>query len=184
MTILGKPALIGITGEKYSGKSTIARFLHDTFGYARIRFADPLKDMLRAIGLTDYELEGDGKELPCEILAGHTPRYAMQSLGTEWGRERISREFWSEAWAHRADRGPGGFVVAEDLRFPNEEFRIRLMGGVIWRVERPGYGSQDDHPSETEGRHIRADKTFTNQTSIEDLLWKVRKEIDTPTEDS
>jgi hypothetical protein len=177
MTILGKPSLIALTGPKESGKSTIARYLHDTFGYARIRFADPLKDMLRALGLTDYELEGEGKKLPCELLGGHTPRHAMQTLGTEWGRDLISREFWSETWARRADQAPSEYVVAEDLRFPNEEFRVRLMGGVIWRVERPGYGGTDQHISETEMNHVKWDRLYTNDGTTEDLLWKVRREL-------
>jgi hypothetical protein len=178
VTILGKPALIALTGPKESGKSTIAKYLHETYGYARIRFADPLKDMLRVVGLTDYELEGDGKALPCELLGGCTPRHAMQTLGTEWGRQQISREFWSEAWERRVDASPDDRVVAEDLRFPNEEFRARLKGGLIWRVERPGYGGDDSHVSETEMAHVRYDRLIANDGAIEDLLAKVRKELE------
>jgi hypothetical protein len=177
MTILGRPAIIALTGPAQAGKSTIAEYLHQQYGYARVRFADPLKAMLGALGLTEYELEGAGKELPCQVLGGRTPRFAMQTLGTEWGRNLIGPNFWSDAWARRVGHGLGGYVVAEDCRFPNEEFTARLMGGVVWRVERPGYGGTDNHPSETESQHIRYDRLFTNDRTVTDLLAKVRKEL-------
>ena len=178
MPISDRPTIIAITGPAQSGKSTVARFLHENYGYARVRFADPLKSMLGSLGLTEYELEGQGKDLPCELLGGHTPRYAMQSLGTGWGRDQMSRQFWVEAWARRVGHAMGAYIVAEDLRFCNEEFMARLMGAVIWRIHRPGYDGLDTHISETELRLIKADKTFDNDGSIEDLLTKIRKEIE------
>jgi hypothetical protein len=178
MTILEKPTLIAITGPKHSGKSTIAKFLHENYGYARVRFADPLKSMLGSLGLSEYELEGQGKDEPCELLGGHTPRYAMKSLGTEWGRDMMSQQFWTDAWLRRVGHAIGAYIVAEDLRFPNEEFTSRLMGAVIWRVERPGHGVLDDHRSETEMQHIKYDVLFHNDSTIEYLLEQVRKELE------
>lgn len=175
MSILGRPNIIAITGQKEAGKSTIARFLFDNYGYARIRFADPIKAMLGAYGLTEYELEGAGKELPCQILGGHTPRYAMQSLGSGWGRDMMSKTFWTDAWSRRVGHGLGGYIVSEDCRFCNEEFVVRLHGGVIWRVERPDHGVFDDH--ESEHQHVRYDRLFINDSTIDDLLTKVRKEL-------
>jgi hypothetical protein len=178
MNTLGKPSIIAITGPKESGKSTVGKYLHETYGYSRIRFADPLKAMLAAYGLTEHELEGDGKQLPCALLGGHTPRHAMQSLGTGWGRNLMSQTFWTDAWSRRVGHGLGGYVVAEDLRFCNEEFTVRLHGGVIWRIERPGLQGTDEHESEREHMLVRYDRLFHNDGSVEDLLRKVRKEIE------
>lgn len=178
MSILGRPNIIAITGPKESGKSTVAQFLHETYGYSRVRFADPLKAMLGAYGLSEYELEGAGKQQPCQLLGGHTPRYAMQSLGTGWGRDMMSKTFWTDAWSRRVGHGLGGYVVAEDLRFCTEEFVARLHGGTIWRIERPGLYSTDDHVSEQEQRLIKYDRLFINDSTIDDLLAKVRKEIE------
>jgi hypothetical protein len=175
---LGKPSIIGITGSKEVGKSTVAAFLSERYGYARIRFADPLKDMLRTFGLTDYELEGAGKNKPCDLIGGHTPRYAMQSLGTEWGRDMMGAQFWTDAWLRKVGDAVSDYIVAEDLRFPNEEFAARLAGAVIWRIERPGYGGTDQHRSETETMHVRYDRLFINDGTIEDLLAKVRRELE------
>jgi hypothetical protein len=179
MPIQNRPSIIAITGPAGSGKSTIARFLFDHYGYARVRFADPLKSMLGSLGLSEYELEGQGKDLPCELLGGHTPRYAMKSLGTEWGRDMMSKTFWSDAWVRRVGHAVGAYIVAEDLRFPDpEEFVVRLMGGIIWRVERPGYGGTDTHPSETEQMHIKYDVLFHNDSTPEYLFEQVRKELE------
>jgi hypothetical protein len=175
---LGRPSTIGITGSAQVGKSTVAAFLAERYGYVRIRFADPLKDMLRTFGLADYELEGAGKDKPCGLLGGHTPRYAMQSLGTEWGRDLMGQQFWTDAWLRKVGHGLGGYVVAEDCRFCNEEFSARLAGAVIWRIERPGHGGKDNHRSETELSLVRYDRLFTNDGSVDDLLRKVRKEIE------
>lgn len=178
MTLKDRPSIIAITGPSRAGKSTIARFLHENYGYARVRFADPLKSMLGSLGLSEYELEGQGKDEPCDKLGGHTPRYAMQSLGTEWGRDMMSKTFWSDAWARRVGNAVGAYIVAEDLRFPNEEFTTRLMGGVVWRVERQGYGALNNHDSELEQIHIRYDRLFHNDSTVEYLFEQVRKEIE------
>ena len=42
--------VVGITGLAGSGKTTIARYLMEQYDYTRIRFADPLKAMLRELG--------------------------------------------------------------------------------------------------------------------------------------
>lgn len=60
--------ILVLTGEAGAGKSTIARELERLEGFARIRFAGPLKDMVRALGLTEREIEGDLKEQPCDKL--------------------------------------------------------------------------------------------------------------------
>lgn len=127
-----KHELIVLTGRKGSGKSTLAAEL-EKIGYKRIRFATPLKDMLRAIGLTEEQIEGELKEVPCALLGGKTPRYAMETLGTEWGRDMIGSEFWIRLWAHRvaAHNGP---VVVEDCRFENEAAAARALGGVVYRI--------------------------------------------------
>jgi len=87
-------AFIGLSG---CGKTTAARYFND-HGFTRLRFAEPLKRMLRAIGLTDAQLDGDLKEQETNLLCDRTPRHAMQTLGTEWGRNQIDQDFWVNIW--------------------------------------------------------------------------------------
>lgn len=135
--------LIGLCGQAGAGKSTVAGIL-EARGFVRHRFAGPLKNMLRAVGLTEREIEGDDKELPCAMLAGATPRKAMQTLGTEWGRG-LHPDLWVSLWAHRI---PEGDVVAEDVRFENEAAAIVNAGGWIVRVHRAGLPAPMPHISE------------------------------------
>ena len=134
--------LCGVAG---AGKSSVARVLERDYGYKVLKFADPMKDMLRVLGLGDRELEGAGKELPCDLLGGQTPRWAMQSLGTEWGRNLMGELFWVNVWRRRvegivADR-PDAKIVVDDCRFPNELEAARSLKFSAVRLRRESSGA-------------------------------------------
>lgn len=167
-----KPCAIGLVGYRRSGKSLAAERLHLAHGYVRLPFAKPLKDMLRAVGLTDAHLDGSLKEKPCPLLLGRTPRYAMQRLGTEFGREMIHPDIWLHLWREAVRREKGKPVVAEDVRFPNEADAVRALGGVLWWVKRDGCGPTD-HVSETGIDTIPCDAAIGNDGTPDDLRAKV-----------
>lgn len=157
------PKLIAITGFKGHGKSTAAVAVVKA-GFIRTRFADPIKQMLYALGLTHAQIEGAEKELPCALLGGKTPRHAMQTLGTEWGRKFFGEDIWANAWKIEADRilGAGHNVVVDDLRFPNEADMVERMGGLIIRVDRPGAPIDLTHESEKHIPSLRPDVFLVN----------------------
>jgi hypothetical protein len=128
--------LVGFCGLMGSGKTFAADYLVEKYGYTKVKFAKPLKDMLRAMGLTEAHIEGDLKELPCDLLDGRTPRWAMQTLGTEWGRELISENLWGNLWEQevRSLLSKGKRVVVDDCRFDNEAQRIQKMSGFLIRM--------------------------------------------------
>lgn len=168
--------LIAFTGLKRSGKTAAA----EATRWRHINFADPLKAMLgaylRMVGASEdmiYEyIEGNFKETPSELLCGRSPRHAMQTLGTEWGRNLIDDQLWTEAYKLRV-QGFAGDVVTSDLRFLNEAATVRELGGMIVRVIRPSIVSNDLHSSEQEMASIRADTTIMNDGSLKDLQAKV-----------
>jgi predicted kinase len=130
--------LVAFTGLAGVGKTTAAKILMADHGFVRVRFAEPLRAMLRALGLSDLELEGAWKEKPCDLLNGKTPRYAMQTLGTEWGRNMIDPNFWVDAWFRRAHHvmAHGDNVVVDDCRFPNEVAAVHRLSGKIIKIRR------------------------------------------------
>jgi hypothetical protein len=126
--------IIGLTGPIGSGKTAAALALC-TVGFTRIRFAQPLKDMLKALGLSDVELDGSLKEQPCDKLDGRTPRHAMQTLGTEWGRDCMGPGLWVNLWKRKALSADAPIVV-DDVRFENEMNIIQRLGGKVIFVQR------------------------------------------------
>lgn len=165
--------ILCLVGRKGSGKSLIASHLQDTHGFKRIRFADPLKDMLRSLGLNDREIDGSKKEEPSSKLCGATPRHAMQTLGTEWGRKLIHEDLWTTIWKLRVLANRSRNIVAEDCRFPNEAEIARGLGAKIWLIDRPSSRQRDDHPSESEMANIVPDRTITNNRDKSSLIAAV-----------
>jgi hypothetical protein len=160
--------LIALTGLAGSGKSTVADYLIDQHDFVRMKFAQGLKDMLRAIGLTDAHIEGHLKETPCPLLCGKTPREAMLTLGTEWGRDLIGPDFWCNILAQRVKDSTHPYIVVDDCRFPNEARTIRQLGGQVWKVVRD-VPTMINHPSETEQANLVADWICFNNGTLFDL---------------
>lgn len=184
--------LIGIGGLAGSGKSTAAKLLVDLDPrYKIVKFAGPLKAMLTSLyefaGLEPEEiedrLEGVLKEYPDTVLSGISPRRAMQTLGTDWGRKMIDSKLWVGLWSRRVrvllDAGFG--VVVDDLRFPNEEDRLRRFGAVFLDVKRPLDQRLVQAPRTrshvSEGHQIEADWTILNNGTPEALRESIRKLI-------
>jgi hypothetical protein len=164
------PRLVSFVGEIGAGKSTAAKYLVDKVGFEYTRFAGPIKDMLKSLGCTHEQVDGAEKETPAEILGGKTPRYAMQTLGTEWARQCMGADFWMTIWKSRVqtrlDRG--GFVVVDDCRFANEAQAVRDLGGVHIRIARSSVVERTaEHASE--GYKVRQDAIVYNEGSISDL---------------
>lgn len=136
MNVVSKlPSIIGICGPARAGKDTIASVLVDKFGYQKDSFAAPLRTFVANIlGITLEQLEVV-KDFPSDALGGHTPRFAMQTLGTEWGRKMLAEDLWINFLIRRST---GLRMVVPDIRFQNEAEAIVKAGGAIIKVIRPG----------------------------------------------
>ena len=168
--------IIGLTGYKGSGKSVVARHLTMHHGFIRRPFAYPLKSMVAVLGVPPEILDGDdeAKSRPLECLGGKSARYALQKLGTEWGRGMMGENFWVDRWLDGARRlhDCTSHVVADDVRFPNEVEAIRKLGGFIVRVDRPGCGAGDNHASENPDA-ISHDCRVLNDSTVDALRTQI-----------
>ncbi len=169
---MSDPRVIGFCGPAGSGKTFAAAHLARCHGFVRIRFAGPLKDMMRALGLSESEIEGDGKEKPSELLGGKTPRHAMQTIGTEWGREIIDPDLWARAWRRAADKAlaEGQSIVVDDVRFANEASAIWARGGRLVRIDRPAAGSASSAGHASENQDFPYDARLTNTGDPSELV--------------
>jgi hypothetical protein len=127
-------------------------------GYRRMSFATPLKAMLWAFltqagcdtATAKRMIDGDLKEVPSTFFLGRSPRYAMQTLGTDWGRKLIGEGLWVSVTISAAQkaRKAGHPVVIDDVRFPNEAEAITAAEGMMVRVFRPGRESSPEQAYE------------------------------------
>lgn len=180
LSLFPTPIVVGLSGLAGSGKSVVADHLIEARGFVRVKFANGLKNMLRTLMAgqgadpvyIERCIEGDLKEVPCKYLAHRTPRHAMQTLGTEWGRETISTNFWADvAIATCRDHlNKGQSVVVDDLRFPNEFWAlVDQVHASVWKVTRPGIVAPNDHKSEGLLDGFKFDAELHNGRTIDDL---------------
>jgi hypothetical protein len=165
-------------GKRFSGKSTASKVLVD-MGFVDAKFAEPLKNMMRAFYETcgvdketaERKIEGDLKEVECPFLSGKTPRYAMQTLGTEW-RNMISTTLWSDIFVQRVESGVlGDKIVCSDYRFPHEAEALKRLGAQTYRIERAGLvdDAVSAHISESGVDKLPVGGVIPNNGTVEDL---------------
>lgn len=177
-----KPKLIGLYSPTPGcGKSTIAQ-LAEEYGWVTVSFAWPLKAMLRGLfesvemGHRFEYYSTEGKEEPIPEFYGKTFRFMARTLGTEWGRNLIHRDFWIQTFRLRVipflDQGV--VFICDDTRFENEALTIiKEFGGEIWKIERScaaHLGSS--HVSDGGLEHWpeeKFDRIIINEGSKEDL---------------
>lgn len=109
-----------------------------------------------------------------------TPRFAMQHLGTEFGRW-MSPNLWVDLALRKAQQAqPEDIVIITDVRFLNEAQAVKDAGGVIWRVLREAVEPKsraDRHASEEEMMEIIPDLILENNDTLELLRETVKTSL-------
>jgi hypothetical protein len=129
-------ALLGVSG---SGKSIVTRRLLNDHGFQRLRFTDPVRDMLHAgFGLTEDEIAGEPGKRPQDRFGNFSAMHLHRSLCEDWARMTVHSDLLVNEWERRL--APlDGFVLVDDLQRPNEAAAVRRAGGIVIHVDRPGW---------------------------------------------
>ena len=144
--------IVGISGKKGSGKTTVGLFLMEHLEWAEhVDFADELKRLCQvAYGAQHCQVYGTDVEKNTLVNGCNlTGRVLMQRLGS------AMRTIWPECWVHAWERtikerqAKHGMVpmVTCDVRYPNELQAIHRLGGIVIRLTRAPHA--DAHESET-----------------------------------
>jgi len=153
------PRVIGLySPAPQQGKSTVAEYLRNSYGYSIVSFATPLKrmasQMLHGLGYSPAEIDGfltEGKSIRLAEIGVDT-RHILQTLGAEWGRNCIHPDLWVFMWQRQVKHilDLGGLVVVDDVRFQNEYEALRSMhpDTQFWRIQRDPDPAKAGHISE------------------------------------
>ena len=195
--------VLGVVGRKGHGKNAVGDYLSEAHGYKQIAFADDVKRVCKRLfpHLSDAQLWGpiELKEA-LDLKTGVTPRWLLQKIGTEGGRQCQFDIFvgfgispgqfqmalsltgvvpgptcWIDSLFGRLKYGEPGKYVVTDVRFPNEAQAILDHGGTILKVTRPGYdtGAFNDHASETEVDNCPWSFELRNEVTLQDLYGNI-----------
>ena len=172
--------LIGVSGYARSGKDTVANILVEEHGFAKMAFADKVREL--ALEINPWTLTDDWpRATPLKSLVEHRGweeakqyedvRRTLQRVGMA-GRNILGRDVWIHALLGKWD---GGDLVISDVRFQNEFNAIKYLGGVVWRVERPNFGPVNDHISEVDLDGSVFDFTVDNWSGFDWLDTRVKR---------
>lgn len=184
--------LIGLVGRAGSGKDTVGQLiLQRVTATVVTSFAEPMKVFCKEVfDFTHEQLYGPSelrnapdKRYPRGDGTFLSPREALQTLGTEWGRKCFP-DVWVNLAARNArrmlDRGTN--VVFTDVRFLNEALTIRALNGKLWRIRRPeadAVASQHQSERELDSEAMKALVTHEifNTGSMEKLYQEVQEAL-------
>ena len=172
-------------------------WLEESSGWEIKKFAGKLKfiaEILTGIPVEKFE-DQEFKKSQLGPEWGMTVRDFLQKLGTDGLRDGLHSNTWVNAlmadYVPIADEAyvmedgsifdmkemPGYPVypdwVITDVRFPNEAQAIKNAGGIVIRVDRPGYKPVNPHPSETALDNWDFDHKIMNGSDTVSLLFTV-----------
>jgi hypothetical protein len=139
--------IIGISGKRRSGKTTLAKYLETHHGAHKLSFADPLR---RELALLGY---------PEDVLHSKPTPDAIRALMIAHGQAR--RFYDPDYWVRKAFNHLDGLTrlgaeiaVIDDVRFWNEAEKLKSHGATLIRLTRFGLENHepgvDTDSSETE----------------------------------
>ena len=106
-----------------------------------------------------------------------TVRRILQWWGTEYRRAQDA-DYWTKAWGRKVEQFDleNMHVLVDDVRFMNELNVIREHGGLIVKIERPGFDGANNHASETSLDEYRDwDEVLLNDGTLDEFKTQVEQ---------
>jgi len=177
-----KMLIVGLCGSKGVGKDTCADYLVSRYGFHKISFAGPLKQVCRDLFLfTEEQCTDPTRKEVVDERWGISPRQAFQMIGTDWVRSQFDTLFWIHRikWELQNLSGRHDKIVISDVRFENEkDFVHHDMSGHMLGITRSPcslYSANDPHPSEVDclGFWDSLDTVLKNDDTPESFYKKI-----------
>lgn len=137
--------IIGIKGLKDSGKTTVAKYLTQKYGFVEKYFSHPLKQIICILTGWDFDYVNGAtpdfkaaRETETHPDYDLTCRELLQQVGTNLFRNKFNQDVWVKIMRrHLTQNDATTFnVLFSDLRFPNECALVQELDGIIIRLVR------------------------------------------------
>lgn len=132
--------LIGLHGKMNAGKDATFAAINISHQYTEIKFAEPIKQAATLLfGWSRGFIEDRVAKEQVDPYWGFSPRFAMQTMGTEWARKMLRDDIWLKVAEKQlvVNRAMGRKTVVSDVRFDNEAKWILDQGGVVIEIIDP-----------------------------------------------
>jgi len=139
--------IVGLCGFANSGKSSIAKYLVKNYGFVRLSFAGPVKDVASVVyGWDRFKLDGQTEEdriwretsdFTWSKFLGRniTPRIALQQIG-QGMRDIIDPNIWVHMVRREIEINENTNFVIDDVRYVNERMMLKDVGANLYIVHR------------------------------------------------
>ena len=187
--------IIGLTGLKGSGKTTVAKYLELKYNFTEYALADPLKKIAAIFGFTEEELYGTQEDKArINPGLGISAREFLQKFGTEICRDRLPQVLpelklgqYNIIWIklmedfirkNVVNNDKKLNIVVSDIRFFDESLSLRNFDkSIIIEISRPHRSGRFDvfemHSSEVSIKDIPYDYQVVNNDTIDNLYKKI-----------
>ena len=172
--------IIGVVGQKFSGKDTFADYLCKHYDFEKKAFASSLKKVcMAAFHLTEEQLNLPEQKEKIHEYWGKSPRELMQMVGTELFRNHFDKEIWTKNMFLDLKGSQGKKIVVSDVRFENE-MQFLIDYGVKYgipvfmiRIERDLQRQEDCHLSEKHSWANEKMDTISNMSTLQEFYEKI-----------
>lgn len=166
--------IIGLSGKKRHGKDTTGGIIETLRpNVVRIAYADALKREVAEMIVSYVEknpkqwaggviydekliqhyvdlMNNDQIDPETGVAYKEQFRLVLQWWGTEFRRKLFGDDYWRKRLEDKLKGlDPEAIAVITDVRFPDEANQIKMLGGVMVRINRPGMPPSGTHESET-----------------------------------
>jgi hypothetical protein len=173
--------IIGLTGKKGSGKSTVADYLKEQYNFTEYAFADKLKTIcMEVFGLNYKQVYGTPLDKErIDDFWNVSPRVIMQEVGTAFRNIEKSNSDLNKIWIKSLHREINmkkhNLVVISDIRYPDEiesihEYKKKDWKVLIINIQRNEI-SDDLHESETQ--ILDSDIIIENNSTRKNLFLNI-----------
>lgn len=175
--------IVGLLGFIGSGKGTAGDILKD-MGFTPVSFAKGVKDVAAEMfGWPRHLLEGDTqhsrewREKPDafwskEFGKDFTPRYALQLMGTEVGRDVFHTDFWVIKLKKYIEDNPNQNFVITDVRFGNEIDFVHTQNGTLIEIERGTRPHWYSIAASANRGDVKAESYMLDNSGVHESEWR------------